>query len=460
MTATTNLDTAPSTRFDPRPMVAVCFGWFMVIVDATIVNVALPSLGRQFSASVSGLQWVVDAYVVVFAGLLLSTGWLGDRLGGVRVLRIGLIVFAAGSALCGLAPGLAPLIAFRVVQGVGAALLVPASLSLIQANYDDRRSRARAIALWGMVGGVASGSGPVLGGVLTSELGWRWIFFLSVPAAVAGLVAVRRWVGADTPRDRTGRFDAPGQLAGIVALTAVTAAMVEAGRAGWGAPTMLGACGGFVLAAAVFLIVEARAEQPMLPLTVFRSRELSAATAVGFLMNLGFYGQLFVLTLYFQKARGDTPLVTGLALLPQTAVVALGSWIGGRINRRSGPRPPTVGGMALGAAGFLGLAGLGAAASYPALLAPMAAAGLGISITMPAVTSAAVEGAPHGRAGLASGVLNASRQVGAAVGIALLGSFVAQRSGFGPGLRAAMLVACAAYVLAALTGLLLPDPEA
>jgi DHA2 family methylenomycin A resistance protein-like MFS transporter len=441
-------------------MIAVCFGWFMVIVDATIVNVALPSLGRDFGTSVSGLQWVVDAYVVVFAGLLLSTGWLGDRIGGIRVLRIGLAVFALASVLCGLAPDLAALIAFRAVQGVGAALLVPASLSLIQANYDDRRARAHAIALWGMVGGVAGGCGPVLGGVLTSELGWRWIFFLSVPAAIAGLVLSKRWVHADTPRDPAGHFDAPGQLAGIAALVAITTAMVEGGRAGWRTPTTLGAFVAFVLAAAVFLLVEARTAQPMLPLAVFRSRELSAATMVGFLMNLGFYGQLFVLTLSFQKERGDSAILTGVALLPQTAVIVLGSWLGGLANRRSGPRLPTVAGMLAGAAGFLAFAVLGMTATYPALLAPMAAAGLGISTAMPAVTSAAVEGAPEGRAGLASGILNASRQVGAAVGIALLGSFIAGTSHLGSGFRQAMLVACAAYAIAALAGLLLPDPEA
>jgi len=459
MSAVTGHDTGTAARFDPRPMIAVCFGWFMVIVDATIVNVALPAIGDEFSTSVSGLQWVVDAYTVVFAGLLLSAGWLGDRAGGIRTLRVGLVVFTVGSVLCGAALSLSMLVACRAVQGVGAALLVPASLSLIQANYGDRRARARAHAQWGMVGGVASGCGPLLGGVLTSTVGWRWIFFLSVPSAIAGLLAAGRWVPKDSPRDRAGRFDAPGQLFGIVALAAVTAAMVEAGRTGWTSPGVLLGFAGSVLSAAAFVAVEARAEHPMLPLSAFRRRELSVATTVGFLMNVGFYGQLFVLTFLFQRARGDSAVVTGLALLPQTAIVVLGTWIGGLANRRAGPRAPTSAGMALGAAGFLALALLGAAAAYPALVVPMVAVGLGTSITMPAVTSAAVEGAPPGRAGLASGVLNASRQVGAAVGIALLGTLIAGSADFGPGFRDAMFVAGAAFALATLIGLRLPDPE-
>jgi DHA2 family methylenomycin A resistance protein-like MFS transporter len=460
MALETSRDTQREAQtFDARPLAAVCFGWFMVIVDATIVNVALPQLGREFSASVSGLQWVVDAYTVVFAGLLLSAGWLGDRLGGKRLLQVGLALFAGASALCGFSVSLPMLITMRAIQGIGAALLVPASLSLLQASYHERRTRAIAIGFWGMVGGFASGCGPVLGGVLTTTLGWRWIFFLNIPVAVVGLVLGHRWIHNGRTDGRTGRFDAAGQILGIVALTAVTFGMVEAGRSGWTSVGALAGFAAFAAATAAFLAVEGRRAEPMLPLGVFRSRELSAATAIGCLMNLGFYGQLFVITLFFQQARGDSALVTGLALAPQTAVIALGSWFGGRANSRMGPRRPVVAGMAIGAAGFVAMAALGGHQPYLVLVVPMMAAGLGISITMPAVTSAAVEGAPPERSGLASGVLNASRQVGGAIGIALLGAFVARGSDFYSGFRPAMVVAGIAFVLGSAIGTLIPDPH-
>ena len=455
------------TEFAWRPLIAICFGWFMVIVDATIVNIALPRLGGDLGASVSGLQWVVDGYTVVFAGLLLSAGWLGDRLGGKRVFQGGLGLFIAASAACGLAPSLGVLIAARVVQGAGAALLVPASLSLLQASYHDRGSRARAIGAWAMVGGFAAGSGPLLGGLLTYGLGWRWIFFVNVPFGVLGIVLAASWVHAGR-RGRHGagggagggeRPDMPGQFTGMIALLSVTAAMVQAGRSGWTSPVTLAGFAISVLAAVAFVVAEHRVTTPMVPPSLFRSRELSAATAVGGLMNLGFYGQLFVLTLYFQQVRGDSPLLTGLALLPQTGVIAIGSALGGRVTGRSGPRVPMITGMTVGAAGFLALIIVSRSIPYWALVLPMAATGFGISFTMPAATAAVVEAAPSGRTGVASGTLNASRQVGGAIGIALLGTFVADGTArFVPGMRISLIIAAAAFALAAALALTVPRP--
>jgi MFS transporter, DHA2 family, methylenomycin A resistance protein len=443
-----------------RPLIAVSFGWFMVIVDATIVNVALPRLGREFGASVSGLQWVVDGYTVVFAGLLLSAGWLGDRFGARRVFQSGLALFVLASAACGFAPGLDVLVGARVVQGVGAALLVPSSLALLQASYGDRRARARAIGVWAMVGGFASGAGPLLGGLLTAGLGWRWIFFVNIPVGLAGTLLTARWVHvrAAGAAGRAGdRLDVPGQVTGAVALLSITAAIVRAGRSGWADPLVVGGFALFAVATVVFAVTESRVRAPMLPPSLFRSRELSAATAVGALMSFGFYGQLFVLTLYFQQVRGYSPLQTGLALLPQTGVIAFGSWLGGRVTARGGPRLPMVVGMAAGAAGFLVLTITTRSIPYPALVAPMMATGFGISFTMPAATAAVVEGAPPGRTGIASGTLNAARQVGGAVGIALLGAFIAGGAAhFTAGLRTAMLVAGAAYALGALLALSVP----
>ncbi len=449
----------PGSIPDKRPLVALCFGWFMVIVDATIVTVALPKLQRGLGASVSGLQWVVDGYTVTFAGLLLSAGLAGDRWGAKRIFQYGLALFVAASVACGLSPNLPVLIGARVVQGIGAALLVPSSLTLLQASYDDRRTRARAIGVWAMVGGLASASGPLIGGVLAQTLGWRWLFFVNLPAGAVGMALTARFVAAEPQRVPGGRADLTGQASGILALVAITVGMIEAGRSGWGSAAALAGFAGFAGAAAAFVVTEARAADPMLPLSIFRVRSLSAATAVGALMNLGFYGQLFVLTLYLQDVRKQSALLAGLALLPQTGVVALGSWLGGVVTSRIGPRLPMIIGMAVGAAGFFAFTIADAAIPFAVIVAPMAAVGFGISFAMPAATAAVVESAPPGRTGVASGTLNASRQVGGAIGIALLGAFVAGRTGFVAGLRTAMVVAGVAYAAGALVAMLV-TPQA
>ena len=457
-----------TTAPERRPLTALCLGWFIVIVDATIVNVALPSMAGDLRASVSGLQWVLDGYTVTFASLLLAGGSAADRWGARRVFEIGLAVFAAASIGCALAPDLAALITARVVQGVGAALLVPACLALIQATYPDRLTRARAIGIWGTVGGVAGGSGPLLGGILTDAFGWRALFWVNVPIAVLTLWLTRRYVRAgDVPAGDGVRrgFDLPGQLTGGIALVGVSAGVVEGGRNGWLTPVPIALIALGIAAAATFVVIERCRAEPMLPLSIFDSRDMIGATAVGFIMNFSFYGLLFVEAIVLERRYAFSPLLTGLALLPQTGVIAVGSWFGGVTTGRIGPRVPMMVGMAVGAAGFFGLTVIGPETPYVAIVAPMAAAGFGISFCMPAATSAVVEAAPQQRAGIASGVLNASRQVGGALGIALLGSFIAAAHGLGAtlsGARMAMVVAGAAYVI----GLVLaasmaraPDPS-
>jgi DHA2 family methylenomycin A resistance protein-like MFS transporter len=454
-----------STR-DGWTLATLCLGWFMVIVDATIVNVALPTLARELPASITGLQWVVDGYTVTFAGLLLSGGVLADRLGGRRVYAAGLVLFCAASVACALAPGLAALVTARIVQGVGAALLVPACLALIQSAYHDRDTRSWAIGIWGTVGGLAGGSGPLLGGLLTDVFGWRALFWVNVPLGALTLLLTRRYVSAgdrpDAGAEGRGGIDLAGQAAGGLALLGLTAGAVEAGRAGWTAPLPLTLLAVGVAGAITFVQVERRVRDPMLPLSIFSHRELSAATAIGFAMNFSFYGLLFVEAIVLERRYGFSPLQTGLALLPQTGVIAVGSWLGGRVTTKRGARTPMAVGMAAGAAGFLGLCVIGTHTPYAALVVPMIAAGFGISFCMPAATSAVVEAAPPGRAGIASGALNASRQVGGALGIALLGAFIASRSGGSSlaqvitGARTAMLLAAGAYLAGLVLALSIP----
>jgi MFS transporter, DHA2 family, methylenomycin A resistance protein len=439
-TATTRRET---TRRSAVPLVAICLGYFMVILDTMVVNVALPSLGRDLRTGVSGLQWVVAGYTLVFAGLLLGAGTLADRIGPKRVLEAGLALFTAASAACALAPSAGFLVGARLVQGLGAALSVPASLTLLQATYTEPGQRARAFGIWGGVAGVGAASGPVIGGLLIAGLGWRSVFAINLSFGLLGLAGVARYLPAPAGHRRPA--DPAGQVLGIVALASLTGAMIEAGAKGWTSPLVLA---GFALAAvatAAFIVTERTAASPMLPPSVLRGHTFSAASAVGLLINLGFYGQLFVATLYFQDLHGYSALVTGLALLPEGAMASAGSVVSGRIMARTGPRTPMIAGLALGAAGLVGWLAAGPHTPYYVLVAPLLATGFGMALTMPAATEAVMGSAPADRAGLASGVINTARQVGGAVGVALLGTLVAHRETFTLGLRVSMLIAAAAF---------------
>lgn len=432
------------------PLLALCSGYFMVILDVTAVTVALPPIGRDFhtGGDLSGVQWVADGYTVVFAGVLLSAGSIGDRLGARATFQAGLVCFVLTSAGCGLAPSLPFLVAARLLQGLAAALVVPTSLALIHAAYPRRADRARAIGVWGGIGGVAAASGPVLGGLLVAGLGWRAVFFVNVPIGVLGWALTSRHVSASRPAG-AARLDVRGQLLGVLSLSAVAYGVIEAGRTGWTAPAPLTAFALFALATAAFLRVESRHRDPMLPLGLLRRPAFSGATAVGLLLNTGFYGQLFVVTFYFQQYRHYAVLWAGLAILPQSAMAAVASTLGGRLTARAGPRTPMVLGLLTGAAGFLALLAAGRSTPYPELVLPLAAVGFGMAFAMPATVAAAVEAAPGEHAGVAAGVVNSARQVGSALGVALLGALVAGGSGFPAGMRVGSLIGAGCFAAGA-----------
>ncbi len=440
------------------PLLAICLGYFMVILDATIVNVALSSIGRDLGGSVSELQWIIDAYTVVFAGLLLSAGSLADKFGARRLFVTGLTVFTVGSATCGLAPGVLALIAARAVQGIGAAALVPSSLSLLRGIYVERDVRARAIGAWGAMAGVGAASGPVLGGVLVAALGWRAVFAVNVPVGLAALALTARLLPAAGEKTRGG-LDPAGQLLGIVVLILLTVGLIEGGAAGWGSPATLMPLAAVLPGAAAFLASERRTVDAMLPMSLFRRATFSGGNFVGLMINLGFYGQLFAISLYFQRVRGFSALQTGLALLPEGVVVAIASLLSGRITARTGPRQPMLVGLTCGAAGLAGLLAAGQATSYWRLVPALAAAGFGMALTMPALTAAVLEAAPAYRAGVAAGVLNAARQAGGAIGVALLGTLLAGAPLL-RGVHRAMAVSAGAFLLAAIvTGFTVSRPR-
>ncbi|WP_321937168.1 MFS transporter [Paraburkholderia sp. J8-2] len=433
-----------------RVLWATSISYVVVILDTSIVNVALERIGASLAGGVSGLQWVVNAYTLTFASLLLSGGTLGDRLGARPVYMAGLAVFTAASVLCGAAPSLALLTLGRVLQGMGAALLVPASMSLINGACANARERAAAFGVWAGMGGIAMAAGPVLGGVLIGLVGWRSIFLLNVPVCLAGIVMAARVA----PQPRGGvprRLDLAGQTAAIAALALLNAAIIEAPAYGWHAPIVAGGLVLALVAAIAFVALEKHHAQPMLPLGFFREPVFSAAVLVSMISAFTFYGLLFGLSLYLQQERGYAPLRAGLAFLPLTVMVPLGSLLSRRAVAWLGPRALVALACLLAAAGYLSAAIGGSTARYGLLAVPLPAIGFAASLMMPACTAALMATVDQGRAGIAAGVLNAARQTGAALGVAVAGAMIARRASIGAGMRvnlliAAMLSAGAAWV--------------
>jgi MFS transporter, DHA2 family, methylenomycin A resistance protein len=431
----------------PWTLLAAATGFLMISLDATIVNVALPTLGRELDAGLTQLQWVVDGYTLMFAGLLLTGGSLGDRLGARRVFACGLGLFVLASLACGLAASPAMLIAARFVQGVGAAAQLPASLAMIRHGYPDPAGRTRAIAIWAAAGGAAVAAGPVLGGLLIAGLGWRSLFLVNLVIGAAGLLLTTR---AGAPPAGTGRrLDLPGQLAAVLALCALTFGLIEGGARGWSSVPVLAALVVAVVGGGLFVWWERRTAEPMLPMRLFAHPAFSSASAVGFAMNFSYYGIVFLLSLFLQNERGDSALVTGLMFLPMTATVTAANLLGGRLTGRLGPKLPMVGGQLVFAVGLLGLLCAGHTAPNWVIWLAMLPIGIGGGVTVPAMTSALLEAVEPAYAGVASGELNAARQVGGAVGVALFGTLVA--GDFLTGLRLSLAIASSVLVLGALT---------
>ncbi|MFF0191009.1 MFS transporter [Streptomyces sp. NPDC005244] len=430
----------------------------MVILDVTIINVAVPVVGRELSASLTEIQWITDGYTLAFAGLLLTGGALGDRLGNRRIFCAGVVVFTAASAGCGLAQHTGTLVAARLLEGVGAALIVPGSLALLQQAYPSPAERSRAFGLWGAMAGIAASAGPLLGGLLVTTVGWRWVFFINLPVGCACLLLTVRHV-APSPRHIGRSLDWPAQGAIFATVALLTAVLNEAGRRGWADPLILVGAGLCALAAALFVLREHLARTPVLPLRLLRSRALSGAAVIGLLFNFAFYGMIFTASLYFQQHRGLSALRTGLALFPAVAMTMFASVLSGHLARRTGHRPLVVSGMLLAAAGLAGWAAAGTDPGYPLLVAPMMAAGFGTSFALTGSTTTVMTAAPEGFSGTASALFNTTRQVGSAAGVALGGSLLAATGDFTSGLRTSMAVGALAYLAAAALALSCIPPK-
>lgn len=440
------------------PLIALCLGFFMVIIDVTIVNIALPNMAKNLGGGVSWLQWVVDGYTLTFACLLLSAGSIADRVGAKSSYLTGLLLFIVTSLACGLATNFLWLTIFRLLQGIAASLLVPTSLALINMSYPDKMTRARAIGVWASVGGIAAASGPVLGAILTAWLGWRGVFFVNIPLGIIGLFLTAKYVMNTTGTHNKGHFDFLGQIAAIISIASLAFSLIEAGRLGWLSEMVISGFCIFLVTFVAFIIIEHRSTSPMFPLNFFKSRTFSVSMAVGMILNIGFYGQLFILPLYFQQVREYSVLITGLAILPQTGLSALASYFGGRVASVSGPKLPMVIGLALGAVGFFGMLIAGEhTPPYLALMLPLALIGFGVTFTMPASTIAIINSVPSERAGIASGAFNTSRQVGSLIGVAVFGTILNTSTNFITGMHIGLVIGGVAFVLGCIATLIWID---
>jgi DHA2 family methylenomycin A resistance protein-like MFS transporter len=437
----------------PALLLACSFAFIIVQLDVTIVNVALPRMGADLHAGVGALQWVVDAYTLGFAVFLLSAGVMGDKFGARRVFLAGFVLFLLASAACALAPTALLLNVARALQGVGAALLVPSSLTILNAAYRHDPARlAKAIGWWTAAGGVSIAAGPVLGGLLLTVGGWRGIFWVNVPVCVVGCALTWAVVPRAAAKAPSRHLDLRGQLLAIVALASLVAAVIEAQSLGLRNAAVLGGLLLAGVAGAAFIAVERRAASPMLPLRLFASRPFSGAVLFGVLVNFTYYGMIFVLSFYLQRVRGYSVMQTGLAFLPLTGTFIFSNIASGRLAARTGLRTPMVAGGLICGGGYalLGACGIGSDASFPAMLPGLVLIPAGMGLAVPAMTTAILSSVEKEQAGTASAILNTARQVGGAAGVALFGAIVAHGDGAAvtTGVRVVMAV-CAALLLAA-----------
>ncbi|CAB3692968.1 MFS transporter [Achromobacter marplatensis] len=439
------VDVKPITGW--LPLVTLAIGFVMAMLDVTVVNVALPSIALQFTVPLTDLVWIVDGYTLTFAALLLVAGALADRYGAKTIYLSGLGVFTLASLLCGLAPNADSLIAARMLQGVGAALFMPSSLSLLTHAYEDEQVRNRMLAAWSAIVAVAGAAGPLLGGVLIHQFGWRGIFLINLPLGIVGLWLARRRVQAAPRRPRA--LNPLSHLLGVVALSSLCFVLIQGNAYGWTSSRIAGVAA--LCAVAVVLLVrrERRHAEPILPRALFKTTQFAAANGVGFLINLASYGQLFLLSLFLQHARGTDALQTGIQLVPMLAVFSIGNMISGRVSARWNVSASLLGGVSL--ATIMSAAGIYAFSpdmAYWPFALMVALGNLGVGIAVPAMTSVVMQVSGKHHANSAAAALNANRQSGALVGVALMGTILHLLPDWHASLPVAYVVIAASYAVA------------
>jgi EmrB/QacA subfamily drug resistance transporter len=417
----------PGSELSPRRrgliLAICCMSLLIVGLDSTIVNVALPSLGRDLHAPVSGLQWTIDAYTLVLASLLMLAGSTGDRVGRRRTFQTGLITFTVGSLLCSLAPGLGWLVAFRMIQAVGGSMLNPVAMSIITNTFTEPAERARAIGIWGGVVGISMALGPLAGGALVASVGWRGIFWVNIPVGLAALVLTALFV-PESRAPHARRLDPVGQLLVIVMLAAVTYAIIEGPGTGWSSPRILACFALSAVAACALAAWEPRRAEPLIDLRFFRSASFSGAAVIAICAFAALAGFLFLNTLYLQDVRGFSAFHAGLYTLPMAGLTIVVAPLSGRVVGSRGPRLPlVVAGIGITASAVV-LTSLTATTPTAVLLAAYVLFGLGFGAVNAPITNTAVSGMPRAQAGVAAAVASTSRQIGSSLGVAIMGSAV------------------------------------
>jgi EmrB/QacA subfamily drug resistance transporter len=416
----------PNTGHVRRELVLAicCMSMLIVGLDVTILNVALPSIQKEFGASVSGAQWTIDAYTLVIACLLMLAGSTGDRLGRRRTFQVGLLAFTIGSGLCSIAPGLGWLIAFRMIQAIGGAMLNPVAMSIVTNVYTEPRERARAIGWWGGVAGVSIAGGPLVGGLLVQAIGWRSVFWVNIPVGIAAIILAHKFVPeSKAPHPR--KIDPLGQVLMILTLGLLVFGIIEAPDHGWGSELILACFAGALTCGSGLVYWEMRHPEPLIDLRFFRSPPFSGAAVVSVCAFVSLGGFLFLNTLYLQDVRGYSPLHAGVALLPMAALMMVFGPLSGRLIGRRGPRLSLViGGIGVLAAGLVSALPAGEP-SDARLLIGYALLGTGLGWANAAITNTAVSGMPREQAGVAAAVASTTRQLGSALGVAIIGSVIA-----------------------------------
>ena len=413
---------------------ALCFALFMIMLDNTVVNVALPAIKADLGISTSELEWTVAAYALTFASLLLTGGKLGDLLGRRLIFTIGLTIFTLSSLACGLSSSAPELISARAVQGVGAALMMPATLSIISHTF-HARERGMAIGIWAGVSALALAIGPLLGGIITEHISWNWIFYVNVPIGVLAVIAAIVVVPESKDTSNEQRLDLPGLLTSGIGLLALVYALIEGHQYGWTSARIIGL---FVLAAvafAAFVLLEMHQRLPLLDLSLFRNGTFLGANIVAILVTLAMFGIFVFFPIYMQTIRGWSPIQAGAALLPWTVMIVVFAPIAGKLSDRVGSRWLMGGGMVLLAASLFIFSRLDASSDFWDLLPGLIVGGFGMGLVMTPTTSAAMGSVPVDKAGVGSAVLNSMRQVGVALGIAVIGAIIAQSVHSAPGTR-------------------------